>query len=102
MGIYGLVMYSEYSPQPSTFVELNAYRALACETPSSIILSNCISWPGRTSWAMIVQEAASNVKSSYLSAFSPAAGGIFRGRTKTPRWPVLFKNGGGTICGAGC
>jgi hypothetical protein len=50
---------------------------------------------------MMVQQADSKVKSSYLSIFSPAAGGRFNGNTKTPRWPVLCKKGGATICGAG-
>src|ERR1051326_6997494 len=30
--------------------------------------SNCSSWPGRASWAISVQAAASKVKSSYFSA----------------------------------
>src|SRR5277367_3801427 len=96
------MMYSEYRPQPSALVELNAYKARARLTPCSTMESNCNSCPGRASCEINVQVTASKVKSSYLSSLPPVADGMFSGSTNSPRCPVLCRKGGGDICGAGC
>src|SRR5689334_18799985 len=99
----GLVMYSEYRPQPSTLVLLNAYSDRAVDTPRSTSDANCNSWPGRASCAVSVHVEATYVKSSicFVSA-DPGAAGTFSGSTNSPCWPVLLSSGGGSMCGAGC
>ena len=57
--MYGSVIASEYSPQPSTLTLLNAKIARASDTPVSTIRENCSSWPGRASCAVSVHAAAS-------------------------------------------
>ena len=94
------MMNSAYKPQPSTFVLLKANIARASDTPFSTMAANCISWPGRASWEVSVQDAAAKVKSSYFSV-APAAAGIINGRTNSPLSPVLPISRGGLICGAG-
>ena len=79
---------------------LNENSARAVETPASMMAANCISWPGRASCAVSVQEAAENVKSSVFSVL-PSVDGTFSGRTNSPCSPVLPTRRGGRMFGAG-
>ena len=66
------------------------------DTPCSMSEANWSSWPGRASWAVNVQDAASKLKSSNSFIF-PEASGTLSGRTNWPISPVLPKSRGGCM-----
>jgi hypothetical protein len=79
---------------------LKAKKVRASDTPFSIMVLNCSSWPGRPSWAVSVQEAAAKVKSS-KPASAPASPGMRSGSTKSGVSPVLPMIRAGETLGAG-
>jgi len=87
------MMASAYSAQPSALVLLKANAARAIDTPRSTIAANCSSWPGRASCAVIVQAAASAVKSS--AGADDFAFGLRSGSTNSPSSPLLPRRRGG-------
>jgi hypothetical protein len=82
--------HSEYSPQPSTFVLLNANRA---PRERHTLLHHGIElqfMPGACFMAVMVQESAANVKSSYFKAV-PLAPFVSSGSRNAPRSPWLLR-----------